>query len=78
MQLQISFALLISFSSLSSVVNQQLLLTNEGRNLCNRDRDKLNAKQLLVEAFDFSSLWEFLSSFLHSIKDRGVQNSLTL
>ena len=32
-QLQKSFALLVSFSSLSSVVNQQLLVTNEGRNL---------------------------------------------
>ena len=32
-QLQKSFALLVSFSSVSSVVNQQLLVTNEGRNL---------------------------------------------
>ena len=32
-QLQESFAFLVSFSSLSSVVNQQLLVTNEGRNL---------------------------------------------
>ena len=74
MQLQKSFALLVSFSSLSSVVNQQLLVTNEGRDLC-RDGDKLNVKYIFVETFDFLLLWEFLSSFLHSIKDHGVQNS---
>ena len=28
-----------------------------------------------VETFDVLLLKEFLSSFLHSIKDRGVQNS---
>ena len=33
-QLHKSFAFLVSFSSLSSVVNQQLLVTNEERNMC--------------------------------------------
>ena len=77
-QLQKSFALLVSFSSLSLVVNQQLLATNKGRNLY-REGDKLNLSDTsFVETFDFLLLWEFLSSFLHSIKDRGVQNSLAL
>ena len=61
-QLQNSFALLVSFSSLSSVTNKQLLVTNKGRNLC-REGDKLNLKYTVVETFDFSLLWEFLSSF---------------
>ena len=74
MQLQKSFAVLVSLSSLSSIVNQQLLVTNEGRILC-RDGDKLNVKYIFVETVNFLLLWEFLASFLHSIKDRGVQNS---
>ena len=78
MRLQKSFSLLVSFSSLSSVINQQLLATNEGRNL-RGEGDKLNVKYtIFVKSFDFLLLWEFLSSFLHSIKDRGVQNSGTL
>ena len=74
MQLQKSFALLVSFCSLSSVTNQQLLVANKGRNLCG-EGEKLNLKYTFVETYDFLLLWEFLSSFLHSIKDRGVQNS---
>ena len=74
MQLQRSFALLSSLSSLSSVVNQQLLVTNEGRNPF-REGDKLNVKYIFVETFDCLLLWEFLSSFLHSIKDCGVQHN---
>ena len=73
-QLQKSFALLVSFSSLSSEVNQQLVVTNEGRNPC-WEADKLNVEYIFVETFDFLLLWEFLSSFLHSIKDRGVQQN---
>ena len=74
MQFQKSFALLVSFCSLSSVTNQQLLVANKGRNLC-REGEKLNLKYTFVETFDFLLLWESSSSFLHSIKDRGVQNS---
>ena len=70
MQLQKSFALLVSFCSLSSVTNQQLLVANKGRNLC-REGKKLNLKYTFVETFDILLLWEFLSSFLHSIKQRS-------
>ena len=35
--------------------------------------DKLHLKYIFVKTFDFSLLWEFLSSLLHSIKDRWVK-----
>ena len=65
-------ALLVPFSSVPSVVNQQLLVTNEGSNLCKKG-DKLHLKYIFVETIDFLLLWEFLSSLLHSIKDRWVK-----
>ena len=74
MQLQKPYALLVSLSSLPSVVNQRLRITNEGRNPF-REGDKLSVKYIFVDTFAFIQLWEFLSSFLHFIKDRGVQNS---
>ena len=77
MQVQKSFTPLVSLSLLSSVVNQQLIVTIEGRNLC-REGDKLYLQYIFLETFDFLLRWEFLSSFLYSIKDRGVQNSSTL
>ena len=40
-----------------------------------KDGDKLNVKYIFFESFDFLLLWEFLSSRLHSIKDRRVTNS---
>ena len=61
MQLQESFAPLVSFSSLSSVVNQQLLVTNEGRNLC-KEGNKSYVKYIFVETFIF---YYFGNSYLH-------------
>ena len=77
MQLQRSFTPLVSFSSLSSVVNRQLLVTNKGRSLC-WEGDKLILKYIFVETLDFLLLWEFSFSSLHSFEDSGVQNSWTL
>ena len=36
-------------------------------------RRQITLEIYIVKTFDFSLLWEFLSSLLHSIKDRGVK-----
>ena len=61
MQLQKSFAPPVSLSSLSSVITQQLLETNEERNLC-REHDKVYLKDIYVETFDF---YYFGNSYVH-------------
>ena len=61
MQLQKSFAPPVAFSSLSSAITQQLLETNEGRNLC-RERDKVYLKDIFVETFD---CYYFGNSYVH-------------
>ena len=52
-QLQKYFAFLVSFSSLSSLTNQQLLVTNEGSNLC-KEGNKLNVKYIFLSKFSIS------------------------
>ena len=74
MQLQRSFALLVSLSALSSVVNKKLLVTNEGRNLC-REGDKLNVKNITCRNFSFFSATLGILIYILAFQDCGVQNN---